>query len=72
MTKGKIATIEEFEGQSGELLRTAFAMCEAGISDSDIYGPKLPQRALEAAAESLQASAKTFAAVAKACKKPVK
>ena len=71
MTKGKIATIEEFEGQSGELLRTAFAMCEAGISDSDIYGPKPPQRALEAA-ESLQASAKTFAAVAKACKKHVK
>jgi hypothetical protein len=67
MPKRKIATIDEFEGKSGELVRTAFALCEASMKGTDRHGPKLPQKALAAAAESLRESAKTFAAVAKVC-----
>ena len=67
MAKRKIATIDEFEGKSGELLHAAFVMCEAGMRGADRNGPKPQQKALAAAAESLRESAKTFAAVAKTC-----
>ena len=72
MTKRKIATIEEFEDKSGELIHAAFAMCEAGMKGADKRKPKPQQTALAAAAASLRESARTFAAVAKASNNPLK
>lgn len=70
MKNRKMAALKKFEGQSGTMLATAFAMCDMGEEESNRSGPTLPQQALTAVAVSLRETVKAFAVVAKVSNQP--